>query len=170
MSNTVGSIRAEFLRYKTLAEKALAQVSDAELSASTGDAASSLATICWHISGNLTSRFTDFLTEDGEKPWRHRDEEFEARAVTHAELDAKWAMGWTALMRTLDALGDDDLDKTVLIRGQQLSVTEALHRALAHTSYHVGQIVYVAKALRGKTWSYLSIPPGQSDEYNRKGR
>jgi len=170
MSDTVGSIRAEFLRYKTLAEGALGQVSDAELSASDGDAANSLAIICWHISGNLKSRFTDFLTTDGEKPWRHRDEEFEPRAVTHAELDAKWASGWNALLQTLDALGDGDLGKTVIIRGQQLSVTEALHRALAHTSYHVGQIVYVAKALRGKTWSYLSIPPGQSDAYNKKGR
>jgi len=170
MSDTVGSIRAEFLRYKTLAEGALGQVSDAELSASGGEAANSLATISWHISGNLKSRFTDFLTTDGEKPWRHRDEEFEARSVTHAELDTKWASGWDALLQTLDALADGDLDKTVIIRGQPLSVTEALHRALAHTSYHVGQIVYVAKALRGKTWSYLSIPPGQSDAYNEKGR
>jgi len=168
MSEVIRSIRTEFLRYKGLAEGALRQVSDAELALSNGEASTSIATICWHISGNLASRFTDFLTTDGEKPWRHRDEEFEARAVTHAELEAKWNAGWNALLQTLDTLTDADLARDVVIRSQQLSVTEALHRALAHCSYHVGQIVYVAKALRGNAWSSLSIPPGQSDAYNKK--
>ena len=164
----VSSIRAEFLRYRALAEGAVRQVSDSELSAPGPEAANSLAVICWHISGNLQSRFTDFLTTDGEKPWRHREEEFAARAVTHAELEAKWATGWNTLLQTLDGLNDSHLARTVIIRGQPLSVVEALHRALAHCSYHVGQIVYVAKALRGNQWTYLSIPPGQSDAYNRQ--
>lgn len=167
MSDVVESIRTEFLRYKALAEGAIRQLSDAELSAAGADASNSIATICWHISGNLTSRFTEFLTTDGEKPWRHRDEEFHARPVTHAELEAKWAIGWNALLEALGGLDDTALARTVIIRGQQMSVTQALHRALAHVSYHVGQIVYVAKAMRGSQWNYLSIPPGGSDTYNK---
>lgn len=167
-SAVVASIRAEFLRYRALAEGALRQVSDAELSAPGPDAANSLAVICWHISGNLQSRFTDFLTTDGEKPWRRRDEEFAARKVTHAELQAKWEAGWNTLLRALEELDDTHLDHAVIIRGQPLSVIEALHRALAHCSYHVGQIVYVAKAFRGDQWSSLSIPLGQSEAYNRQ--
>ncbi|MEO7192260.1 MAG: DUF1572 family protein [Vicinamibacterales bacterium] len=168
MPDVIGSIRTELLRYKALAEGAIGQLSDAELSDSRSDAASSVATICWHIAGNLQSRFTDFLTSDGEKPWRHREEEFQPRAVTHAELEAKWALGWNAVLQALDALDAQTLDQTVTIRGQALPVGDALHRALAHCSYHVGQIVYVAKAIRGRDWTYLSIPPGQSDAYNRQ--
>jgi hypothetical protein len=119
------------------------------------------------MSGNFRSRFTDFLTADGEKPWRKRDEEFEARAVTRDELLAKWEQGWAVLLDTLQTLSDEDLDRSVAIRGQALSVLEALLRSLAHASYHVGQIVYAAKAARGDAWTYLSIPPGKSDEYNQ---
>jgi hypothetical protein len=123
--------------------------------------------ICWHLSGNLQSRFTDFLSTDGEKPWRQREEEFRARTVTRAELNAKWSQGWNALLDTLETLRDDQLSATVTIRGQPLLVHEALLRSLAHLSYHVGQIVYIAKSLRGGEWKFLSIPPGQSDAYNR---
>jgi hypothetical protein len=118
------------------------------------------------VSGNLQSRFTDFLSSDGEKPWRRRDEEFESRTVTRAELMAKWNQGWAVLFQTLGVLEDGDLSREVTIRSQRLSVNDALHRALAHMSYHVGQIVYLAKSMRGKDWKYLSIPPGQSDAYN----
>jgi uncharacterized damage-inducible protein DinB len=165
--STVASVRAEFVRYKDLAEKAIAQLDDSVLSAAPPGGSNSIATICWHVSGNLRSRFTDFLTSDGEKPWRKRDEEFEPRAVTRSELLEKWNSGWTVLLRALDDLDDDDLDRTVSIRGQSLSVREALLRALAHTTYHVGQIVYAAKATRGTEWTYLSIAPGQSEQYNR---
>ena len=123
--------------------------------------------ICWHLSGNLKSRFTDFLTSDGEKPWRQRDEEFQARRVTRAELLDKWESGWAPLLSTLMALTDVQLQATVTIRRQPLVVHEALHRSLGHTAYHVGQIVYQAKALRGVAWRYLSIPPGGSNAYNR---
>jgi hypothetical protein len=170
MSHVVESIRGEFLRYKALAEGALRQVSDAELSLAGPEASNSLAVICWHVAGNLQSRFTDFLTSDGEKPWRHREEEFQARHVTHAELEAKWALGWGALQQALGALDDSHLSTVVTIRGQQMDVTQALLRALAHVSYHVGQIVYVAKAIRGGGWNYLSIPPGQSAAYNKAPR
>jgi len=164
---TVRAIEAEFRRYKALGEKAIAQLDGAALSAAPPGGGNSIATICWHVSGNFRSRFTDFLTTDGEKPWRKRDEEFEARAVTRDELLATWEQGWAVLLATLDTLVDDDLDRSVTIRGQALSVLEALLRSLAHASYHVGQIVYAAKAARGDDWTYLSIPPGKSDEYNQ---
>ena len=165
MSTTVESVRGEYLRYKALAEAAIDQLDEAQLSA-TGPGGNSIAVICWHVSGNLRSRFTDFLSSDGEKPWRHREEEFQARHVSRAELLEKWNAGWTVLLETLAALSDAELGRTVTIRQQPLSVNDALHRSLAHTSYHVGQIVYVAKALRGADWKYLSIPPGESDTYN----
>ena len=165
MRNIIDSIRGEYLRYKSLAEAAIDQLSDAELSSDDSGSGNSIAVICWHISGNLQSRFTDFLTADGEKPWREREEEFRRRTVNKADLREKWEKGWGVLLATLDQLTDADLTRTITIRQQPLRVDEALHRSLAHTSYHVGQIVYAAKALRGKDWKYLSIPPGQSDSY-----
>ena len=166
----VESIRSEYLRYKKLAEDSIAQASDAQLTAVLGSGSNSIATICWHVSGNLKSRFTDFLTSDGEKPWRNREEEFDARHVSRAELQAKWEEGWRALLQALDGLSDLDLDRQVTIRGQSLSVIEALHRSLAHTSQHVGQIVFIAKAQAGESWKSLSIPRGQSDAFNRSPR
>jgi hypothetical protein len=162
----VQSISAEYRRYKALAESALEQVPEPALSQPGPSGGNSLSAICWHVSGNLQSRFTDFLTSDGEKPWRQREEEFAARTVTRAELMTKWNQGWDALLATLTGLTDTDLAKTIMIRGQSLLVHEALHRSLAHTCYHVGQIVYVAHAIRGGEWRYLSIPPGRSDAYN----
>jgi len=168
MRDMIDSIRGEYERYKALGEGAVAQVSDHELSAAGPNGSSSLAIICWHISGNLRSRFTDFLTSDGEKPWRNREEEFDERAVTRAEFLAKWQQGWTALFSALDGLTDASLRDTIAIRGQTLKVVDALHRSLAHTAYHVGQMVYLAKALRGDAWSSLSIPRGQSASYAPK--
>jgi uncharacterized damage-inducible protein DinB len=164
----IDEVRAEFLRYKALAEKAIAQLNDVELSARPAGGGNSIATICWHVSGNLRSRFTDFLTTDGEKPWRQRDEEFEPRTVTQVELLAKWEQGWDVLLESLASLSEGHLDANVIIRGQPLRVREALLRALAHVSYHVGQIVYAAKTARGRDWAYLSIPPGKSVEYNQR--
>jgi uncharacterized damage-inducible protein DinB len=167
MMTMVESVRAEYVRYKTMAEAAIRQLDDAQLAAHTSANSNSIATICWHLAGNLKSRFTDFLTSDGEKPWRHREEEFEPRTVTKAELLEKWEDGWTAVLGVLGGLRDDQLHDTVTIRRQSLEVHEALHRSLAHAAYHVGQIVFIAKSLRGSDWTYLSIPPGKSDEYNR---
>ena len=165
MSSIVGSIRAEYLRYKALAEGAIAQLDDSDLVV-TPTGGNSIAIICWHVAGNLRSRFTDFLTTDGEKPWRKRDEEFQSRRVSRTELLAHWDRGWNVLVDTLSTLTDEDLSRTVTIRAQPLLVSEALHRSLAHASYHVGQIVYIAKGLCGERWRFLSIPPGQSDRYN----
>ncbi len=161
MRALIASLEAEYHRYKTLGENAVIQLPEAQLADAAGSS-NSIATIVWHLAGNLTSRFTDFLTSDGEKPWRDRDSEFLARQVKRQELQAKWEDGWRVLFAALSALTDADLAKTVTIRGQPHTVAEALHRSLAHTSYHVGQIVFVAKALRGADWRYLTIPPGQS--------
>lgn len=166
MRDVIASVEGEYRRYKQMAEGAFRQLSDAELAAEppTGN---SVATIAWHVAGNLKSRFTDFLTSDGDKPWRDRESEFLQRRPSHDELLAKWEDGWGALFGALAPLDDDALRRTVTIRGVALSVTEALHRSLAHTSYHVGQIVFWAKALKGGDWSYLTIPPGKSDDYRK---
>jgi uncharacterized damage-inducible protein DinB len=166
MDGIVAAVQAEFVRYKALAEGALEQLSEAQFVVPGSGGGNSVAIICWHVAGNLRSRFTDFLTSDGEKPWRHREEEFQARTVSRTELLTHWEHGWAALLDTLGALTDADLARTVTIRGQELTVAQALHRSLAHTSYHVGQIVYVARGLRADGWRFLSIPPGQSDLYN----
>jgi hypothetical protein len=166
----IEGFRIEFLKYKALAEKAIAQLDGPQLSAVPPGGGNSIATICWHVAGNLRSRFTDFLTSDGEKPWRARDEEFEARDVTRDELLQKWETGWAALLAAFHGLDDSHLETRVAIRGESITVLSALLRSLAHTSSHVGQIVYAAKMLRGDGWEYLSIPPGQSDAFNRRFR
>ncbi len=163
----IASIEAEYQRYKKMAEAAFNQLSDEQLAQATGSSDNSVATIAWHIAGNLQSRFTEFLDTDGEKPWRDRETEFLPRYVTHTQLLGFWELGWQALSTTLAALSDIDLRRTIRIRDQSLSVVEALHRSLAHTSYHVGQIVFMAKALLGPDWLYLCIPPGKSAEYNQ---
>ena len=167
MSSIVHSIAGEFRRYKALADSALAQLEDTELALKGANGGNSAAVLVWHIGGNLASRFTDFLTSDGEKPWRHRDEEFVQRAVTREELLDKWNGGWTPLFTALGQLTDDDLRKTVTIRGQSFEVHDALHRALAHISSHVGQMVYLAKSIRGDSWKCLSIPLGGSAAANK---
>ena len=161
----LASIEGELRRYKALAESAMAQLDEGRIGEA-GGVSNSIGTIVWHVAGNLRSRFTDFLTTDGEKPWRDRDSEFLECRVSRAELMAKWEDGWSVLFATAAALSDADLERRVAIRGEGLSVAQALQRALAHVSYHVGQIVYVCKALRGDDWRYLSIPPGKSAEFN----
>lgn len=165
-TSIVSSIRNEFLRYRALAEGAIAQVADAELDRATSDTGNSIAVICQHVAGNLRSRFTDFLTTDGEKPWRNRDAEFEPRVLDRQGLLDVWAEGWQVLLGALDGLTDLDLERIVTIRRQPLSVIEALHRSLAHVSYHAGQIVYAARDFRGSEWTSLSIPRGQSAAYS----
>jgi hypothetical protein len=168
MRNILTSIEAEWRRYKVLGEGALEQTRDDELSKSGPGGGNSITIIVRHIAGNLKSRFTDFLTADGEKPWRDRDSEFEPRPnMKRGELLEIWNAGWAALFDALVPLADEDLFRTVTIRGEKFFVYEALHRLLAHTSYHVGQIVYLAKEFRGSEWNSLSIPPGKSQEYNR---
>ena len=164
--SVVFSIEIEYRRYKVLAEDAMAQLTTEELRSSSCENANTIATVVWHLSGSLRSRFTDFLSSDGEKPWRQRDREFLSRQVTRSELTEKWDEGWRVLFGALAELGDGDLSRTVTIRGVPLTVLQALHRSLAHASYHVGQIICLAKSARDLAWRYLSIPPGQSETYH----
>ena len=166
MASVVRSVEAEYQRYRRLGEGAIGQLSDNELCRMTSGESNSVATLVWHIAGNLESRFTDFLAADGEKPWRDRESEFVPRNATRAEIMSKWEAGWHLLLSILRDLEDTQLERIVHIRAQPLTVCEALLRSLAHLSFHVGQIVYVAKSIRGASWEYLTIPPGQSSSYN----
>jgi hypothetical protein len=158
MRETVASLEKEYRYYKGLAERAMEQLGDEQLAFVPAPESNSIAVIVWHVSGNLKSRFTDFLTTDGEKEWRHRDSEFEDRTVSHDALREKWNDGWDVLFATLSILTDDDLARHITIRGEDHSVERALHRSVAHTAYHVGQIVFLAKMLRGDDWRNLSMP------------
>jgi hypothetical protein len=166
MRDLLGSIQTEFRRYKLLGDGAILQLTDHELARAGSQGGNSVAVLVWHLSGNFSSRFTDFLTSDGEKPWRRRDEEFDDRAVTRDELVTKWNGGWAVLFDALAGLSDEHLHDTVLIRGVPFKVHEALHRSLAHASYHVGQMVFLAKSFRGDSWRTLSIARGASEAYN----
>lgn len=157
----------EFDRYRAVGQKAIDQVTDEELNRALGDDGNSIAVIMRHIGGNLVSRFTDFLTTDGEKPWRKRDTEFESVAYERVQIQAIWDRGWVTLGQQLAALGDTDLSREVLIRGHALTVHEALSRSLAHIAYHVGQIVLLARIFKGGEWLWISIPRSASEEYNR---
>jgi hypothetical protein len=155
--------RFEARRLKELAEKALAQVKDDSLLHHALDPESnSLAVVIQHLGGNLASRWTRFLETDGEKPDRNRDSEFESRNLTRRELMEIWERGWSRCLETLDALIPDDLSKTVLIRGEELTVPQAIQRSLLHSASHVGQIVFLAKHLVSASWHTLSIPRGGS--------
>jgi uncharacterized damage-inducible protein DinB len=169
MSPHVEAIADEFTRYKALGEAAIAQLNDDELAAPASEGGNSIATIVWHLAGNLESRFTDFRTSDGEKPWRDRDDEFALRRVTKSALLEKWERGWRALMAAVGEVSDADLLQTVTIRRQQLRIDQALQRSLAHTAYHVGQIVFLAKQIRSGAWRCLSIPLGGSAAHNARG-
>src|SRR2546426_9378700 len=142
MRDLIASIEAEYRRYKTLAEGAINQLADSELAQVAGSG-NSIVTIVWHLAGNLKSRFTDFLTSDGEKPWRDRDSQFLARAGSRKELQAKWEDGWQVLFAALTHVSDADLRRTVTIPGEPHTGAQALDRSLAHAGHHVGPIVYL---------------------------
>jgi hypothetical protein len=155
-----------YRNYRALGEGALAQVSDADLHVLVDPDANSIAVIVRHVSGNLRSRFTDFLTTDGDKPGRNRDAEFETPAdVTRAAILDDWHDAWTVVMASIDALTPDDLTRTVYIRGEAFCVIEALNRSATHTAYHVGQMVLLAKHFAGPRWKSLSIPKGKSADF-----
>ena len=166
MRDVVSSIEGEFRRYQQMGEKVFAQLDEEQLSMCDPSGGNSVAALVWHLAGNFTSRFTDFLDSDGEKPWREREEEFARRRVTRDELIERWGAGFTVLFEAVAGLDDSHLSRTVKIRGVGLSVIEALHRSLAHTGYHVGQMVFLGRLLKGGDWTYLSIAPGASAAYN----
>jgi hypothetical protein len=159
---------ALFAYYKKLAERAMAQLTDEQLFANLDDEANSIAIIVKHMAGNMLSRWTDFLTTDGEKPNRNRDIEFEAPPATRTELLALWNSGWSCVFAALEPLSDADLSRIVTIRGEPHSVLQAINRQLAHYPHHIGQIVLLAKHFAADRWQTLSVPRHGSAEFNRK--
>ena len=157
-----------FRYYKKLADGAMAQITDEQLCESLDSEMNSVAVIVKHMAGNMRSRWTDFLTTDGEKPDRHRDFEFEEPPATRAALLAAWEAGWACLFGALQSLTDADLTRTITIRGEAHSVMQAINRQLAHYPHHVGQIVLLAKHFAGERWQTLSVPRRGSAEFNRK--
>jgi hypothetical protein len=163
----VDDFRTEYERYRFLGERAMAQMSDAALNALPAPDANSAAMIARHVGSNLASRFTDFLTTDGEKPWRDRDGEFETREYGRGDVERVWRDGWTVLSEQLARLTDDDLPRTVTIRHQPLTVHAALSRSLSHMASHVGQLVLLGRIHAGSDWQTLSIPRGKSAAVNQ---
>ena len=157
---------ASFRNYKKLAEKALNQISDEEFFATIDEEANSVAVVVKHIAGNLVSRWSDFLTTDGEKPTRDRDAEFEINDDSRKELMEFWERGWQTLFENIEPLTIEDFTKTVTIRGQEHTIVEAFNRQLTHYAYHVGQIVLLAKHFKSADWKTLSIPKNRSAEFN----
>lgn len=152
--------------YKDLGDKTFTQLNDWDFHYQPNAESNSIAIIIQHLAGNMLSRWTNFLTEDGEKEWRQRDDEFEIHDYTKHQLVELWEKGWACFLDTLDSLKKKDLKKTVHIRQEPLSVIDAINRQLAHYPYHVGQIVQIAKTIKGKNWTNLSIPKGESQAYN----
>ncbi len=165
-SQALEGIIKQFQYYKSLGDRTIQQVEDAALFYQFNEESNSIAIIIRHLHGNMVSRWTEFLTADGEKEWRNRDAEFEVVATTREELMALWESGWQCLFKALNALTPADLDKVVYIRNQGHTVEEAIHRQLAHYPYHVGQMVYIGKMLCRTEWHSLSIPKNTSKEFN----
>jgi len=160
-------VRRQFRGHKRLAEGAIAQVRDDELFIALDSEANSIAITVKHLAGNMRSRFTDFLTTDGEKPDRKRDQEFEMNpATTRADVMRWWEEGWSRVFTAVEALTPDDVTRTVTVRGEPHTVLQAINRQVAHYAYHVGQIVFLAKHFRSGEWKSLSVPRGKSEEVN----
>lgn len=166
----LADILFSFRKQKELAEKAFRQVADEGFFNKPGEHSNSIALIIKHVSGNLASRWTDFLASDGDKPWRSRDAEFILGPEdTRQNLLAAWERGWNALFENLGNLQEADLLKKVTIRREEHSVFQAIHRSLTHTAYHVGQIVYLSRLMTKEGWQWITIPPGQSQQVKDKG-
>ena len=155
-------------KHKVMAERAFGQLDDGAFFQKPAAECNSVAVVVKHLAGNLTARWTDFLTTDGEKPWRDRDAEFViAPEDTRANLLAAWEKGFQALLQTLETLQEGDFTKQVMIRGEPHTVAQAIQRSLTHTVYHIGQIIYIAKMLKTADWQWITIPPGQSKQHSK---
>jgi hypothetical protein len=164
----LSSVIQRFEYYKGLAERTFGQVNDNGLFWRYNEESNSIAMIVQHLAGNMLSRWTDFLTSDGEKSWRNRDMEFESVINSRTGLLEKWNEGWACMLNALRGITQEDWDKTIYIRGEAHCVVDAINRQLAHVPYHVGQIVFVGKMITGEKWHSLSIPKGQSELFNQK--
>ncbi|MDM1348302.1 DUF1572 family protein [Myroides marinus] len=164
----IKGVRTQFEYYRTLADKTILIFSQDELNHKVSDGSNSIAMIMRHITGNLLSRFTNFFTEDGDKPWRNRDDEFQDGIYDKHELITNWDKAWNVLFQTLDSITEENINTVVKIRNQNHTVAEALYRQLAHYPYHIGQIVFIGKMIRNTEWQSLSIPKNMSKEYNKE--
>ncbi|MBB6499281.1 DUF1572 domain-containing protein [Pedobacter cryoconitis] len=164
--NYLDSTIKQFEYYKMLGEKTFSQLDDDALFYQFNEESNSIAAIVKHISGNMLSRWTDFLTTDGEKAGRDREAEFDNDLKDRAEMMTRWDEGWACLFQALETVNEDNFGQTIYIRNQGHSITEAINRQLAHYPYHIGQIVYIGKMLKAKEWSSLSIPRGDSGKFN----
>jgi hypothetical protein len=153
--------------YKDLCEKAFEQLDDKDFHYQPNEASNSVAIIVQHIAGNMLSRFTHFLTEDGEKEWRLRDDEFEMHHYSRQQVMDLWEKGWKCFLDTLGSLTENDLLKTIYIRKEPLTVIDAINRQLAHYPHHIGQVLFIGKMIKGEKWISLSIPKGNSQQYNQ---
>lgn len=162
------SVIKQFEYYKMLGEKTIAQLPDDKLFWQYNSESNSIAIIVNHLHGNMMSRWTDFLTTDGEKEWRNRDEEFEDHITTKEELQKRWNAGWDCFLNALQHLSENDLQQTIYIRNQGHTVMEAINRQLAHYPYHIGQIIYIGKMICDSNWQSLSIPKGNSKQFNKE--
>ena len=165
-SSYLSSVLRQFQYYKLLGDKTIAQLEDEEIFWQYNASSNSVAIIVKHMWGNMMSRWKDFLISDGEKTWRDRDAEFQNDISSREELNQKWEEGWSCLFSALDELKEDDLERIIFIRNQGHTVLEAINRQLSHYSYHVGQLIFIGKMLRGEKWVSLSIAQGQSQNYN----
>lgn len=175
-NNYLDSVKKQFQYYKSLGDLSFEQLAETDIHIQLASESNAIAIIVKHIVGNQLSRFTNFRTEDGEKPWRHRDTEFEGTYESKEAMISAWNRGWNCLFESLDELTPQDLEDLVYIRNQGHTVIEALNRQLCHYAYHVGQIVFSAKLIKNKTWTSLSIPKNNSEQFNvekfseKKGR
>lgn len=154
--------------YKDLGDKTFAQLTDNDFHYQPNEASNSIAIIIQHLAGNMLSRWTDFLTTDGEKEWRNRDAEFEEQHLNKEQLVAFWEKGWACCLGAISSLAEEDLGKTIYIRSEGLAVVDAINRQLAHYPYHVGQIIYIGRMIKNESWQNLSIPKGNSEQFNKK--
>ncbi len=166
--NYIESVKKQFEHYKLLGEKTFNQLNEKELFESYSEESNSIAIIVNHIQGNMKSRWTDFLTSDGEKEWRNRDSEFEPILKTREELLTTWNQGWKCLFDALNSINDSNFDTEVYIRNQKHTIIEAINRQMMHYAYHIGQIVYVGTLMKGTDWKSLSVPKGKSQEFNHQ--
>lgn len=164
----LNSVQKQFQYYKSLGEKTMDQLSDEQLFWKSDEEANSIAVIVKHIAGNMLSRWTNFLQEDGEKTWRDRDGEFENSFNSKEDILNAWNQGWTCLFDALEQVTEDNLESIVYIRNHGHTITEAINRQLSHYSYHVGQIVFIGRMLKKDDWISLSVPKNQSKEYNKE--
>ncbi len=167
MSSYLNSARKQFEYYKSLGDKTFQQLTEEQIFWHPNEENNSVAIIVKHIAGNMLSRWTNFLTEDGEKEWRNRDKEFINSFETKEDVIAYWEEGWYCLFKAINPLITEDYERIIYIRNQGHTVTEAINRQLCHYAYHVGQIVFLAKILLDSNWKSLSIPKGQSTDYNK---